>query len=79
MKVLRGSTNYKTVAFPGAPDYTFGVAKGTAYNRDWRFWGKLRRLNPLAIQVRLPLGGRGPDPQGSGPRMSGVCSGRGRR
>ena len=36
-KVVSGSTTYLTITYPGEPKYTFSVAKGTAYNRDWRF------------------------------------------
>ena len=36
-KVVSGSNTYLTVTYPGEPKYTFSVAKGTAYNRDWRF------------------------------------------
>ena len=36
-KVVSGSTTFATVIHPAAPQYTFGIANGTAYSRDWRF------------------------------------------
>ena len=36
-KVVSGSTVFATIVHPNSLSYTFTAAKGTAYNRDWRF------------------------------------------